>query len=166
MSLYLVTPKALSVIWKPQCSNHPGKGGLMGRKSQLMLFSWASTSGWIKKKRLVQPRTECYTDEAAGHVPGPLSGNGCDARARSTPLRSIKGTLRLRPWGDTSRNVKASDTWKLLSKYLPQTMIYSAWVPWPMCQDLCFVWFEFWKGTGSQMRINYLFRGRNFPSFT
>lgn len=83
------------------------------------------------------------------------------------PLRNITDTLQPRLWWNkSSRNDKASDIWKLLSKSLPQTMIYCVWEPLQMCQDLCFIWFAFSKGTWSQIRINYLFECRIIPSST
>lgn len=79
-------------------------------------------------------------------------------------LRNVTDTLQVRPRWNNSRNAKAWDTWKLLSKYLPQTMIYCAWAPLQMCQDLSFIWFAFSKGTRPQTRINYLFKCKTSPS--
>lgn len=87
-------------------------------------------------------------------------------KKNSMPLRNIMNTLQPRPWwNESSRNAKASDIWKLLSKCLPWSMIYCAWAPSWMCQDLRFIWFECSKGTWSQLRINYLFKCRTIPSF-
>lgn len=55
---------------------------------------------------------------------GTLNGNGSNTWQKSMLLRNTKDTSQLRPgWNNSSRNAKASDTWKLFSKHLPRTMI-------------------------------------------